>query len=131
MYVLLSFVPLLIIILSLADIITRGEHQVKNLTKTFWIIIVILLPLVGSILWWIVGREYEPRSIEALGFGDPHRTEAVEHRLAERSMTSTEIELAHLDAEIRQAETDARIRRLETELQARKHGAEPTEPAAG
>lgn len=119
MYILLSAIPVLVMVVSLADIITRGEHQVKNLTKAFWIIIVILLPLVGSILWWAVGREYDTRRDQAVGFGDPRRTEAIERRLAERSMSSTEAELARLEAEIAHAETEARIRRLEAEFRAR------------
>lgn len=122
-YILLSAIPLLVMIASLADIITRGEHEVKNLNRTFWIIIVILLPLVGSLLWWAVGREYR-RSEPAVGFGDPLRTEAIERRLADRASLSTEAELARLDAEIAQAENEARIRRLEDELRRRR--GEPT-----
>lgn len=130
MPLLFGALPLLVMILTLADVITRGEHQVKHLNRTFWIIIVILIPLVGSILWWSVGREYGPRDASpAVGFGDPIRTGAIERRLADRSSASTEVELARLEAEIQQAETEARIRRLEAELDGRKRATDGTPTA--
>ena len=121
---LLSAIPLLVMILTLADVITGGEERVRHLNRTFWIIIVILLPVVGSILWWSVGREYAHRPREtAIGFGDPRRTERIERELAARSASSTEAQLARLDAEIAEAEAAARIRRLEAELAERRRGA--------
>lgn len=40
----------------LVDVICAEEHRVRHLPKTLWLIIVILLPLVGSLLWLFVGR---------------------------------------------------------------------------
>lgn len=58
----MSFVfSLLIIALmigALLDVIKRDDSQVRHLPKLVWIIIVILLPLIGSILWFAIGREY-------------------------------------------------------------------------
>ncbi|MGL3151031.1 PLD nuclease N-terminal domain-containing protein [Microbacterium sp. A82] len=42
---------------ALISIITRDDSQVKYLPKMVWLIIVILLPLVGSVLWFALGRE--------------------------------------------------------------------------
>ncbi len=57
----MPFISLLIIalmIFALIDLITRDDSQVKYLPKMVWIIIVILLPLIGSALWFALGREY-------------------------------------------------------------------------
>ncbi len=57
----MPFVSLLIIavlIVALIDIITRDESQVKHLPKLVWILLVVLLPMIGSILWFLIGREY-------------------------------------------------------------------------
>lgn len=57
----MPFISLLIIALmigALIDIITRDDSQVKYLPKMVWVIIVILLPLIGSALWFALGREY-------------------------------------------------------------------------
>lgn len=57
----MPIITLLIIALmigALIDVITRDDSQVKYLPKMVWIIIVILLPLIGSALWFALGREY-------------------------------------------------------------------------
>ena len=57
----MPFISLLVIgvmIFSLVDIIRRDDHQVKHLPKTMWVIIVILLPIIGSVLWFTLGRVY-------------------------------------------------------------------------
>ncbi len=131
MYLLFAALPILLAVLTLADIIMRGEHQVNHLPKTFWIIIVIIIPLVGAILWWTIGRDYGPRP-EAVPFGDPRRWEQpAASAAAGAPLGSTEAELARLDAEIAQAETEARIRRLEAEVEARRARDAGAEPAGG
>ncbi|MBS0025495.1 PLD nuclease N-terminal domain-containing protein [Microbacterium paraoxydans] len=55
---LFSLLIIALMIGALIDIITRDDAQVKHLPKMVWLIIVILLPLVGSLLWFALGREY-------------------------------------------------------------------------
>jgi hypothetical protein len=38
------------------DVIVAPEHAIRNLQKPLWLLIVLLLPLVGSILWLVAGR---------------------------------------------------------------------------
>lgn len=57
----MPFVSLLILALmigALVDVITRDQSQVKHLPKMMWVILVVLIPLIGSILWFALGREY-------------------------------------------------------------------------
>ncbi|GEK87081.1 hypothetical protein GCM10007198_27960 [Microbacterium aerolatum] len=57
----MPFVSLLILALmigALIDVITRDQSQVKHLPKMVWVILVVLIPLIGSILWFTLGREY-------------------------------------------------------------------------
>jgi hypothetical protein len=72
MYLLAAVLPVVLIIAALVDIITRDESLVKHLPKTLWVVLVIFLPLVGSIIWFIVGRDYAPRPDRG-SFGDPRR----------------------------------------------------------
>jgi len=58
MAILFSVLLLALTIGALIDIITRPDDQVRHLPKVFWIILVILLPLAGSIIWFLVGRDY-------------------------------------------------------------------------
>src|SRR4051812_30303056 len=100
-------IPVVLMIAILVDIITIGEHRIKNLNKFFWIVIVIILPLVGSVLWLLVGREYN-HAPENVSFGDPRRQDAVR-----QNFISDE---ARIDAEIEFHEREARIRRLEEQV---------------
>ncbi len=54
-----SLVTLAVLVFALIDIITRRDDHVKFLPKMVWIIIVILLPIIGSVLWFTIGREWE------------------------------------------------------------------------
>jgi hypothetical protein len=119
MYVLFSIAVFTIVLGAIIDIITRPDWQVKHLPKMVWIILVILLPLIGSIAWFVAGREYTP-PVSQGGFGDPRRWEATP---TTRPRT-TEEELDQLDREIAFHEKQAEIQRLEAKLQARR---EPTE----
>lgn len=116
MYLLVSVVVLALVLGSLADIITRQDGQIQHLPKTAWIMLVLFLPLVGSVLWFAVGRDWSTGRIEPMPFGDPRRREA---STAFPEQLRTEAELAALDAEIRASERAARIRRLEAEVEAR------------
>lgn len=106
-----SALTLLLMIGALADIITRDQLGVRYLPKLVWIILVILIPLVGSILWFIVGREYAAPSDRGT-FGDPRRWEK-----PEPVVRDTAAELAALEREIEANEKADRIRRLEAELE--------------
>lgn len=43
-------------VFCLVDVIGSADHQVRNLPKIGWLILVLLFPLVGSIAWLAVGR---------------------------------------------------------------------------
>jgi Phospholipase_D-nuclease N-terminal len=38
------------------DVITTQPAQIRNMPKLLWLVVVILLPTVGSLLWLIAGR---------------------------------------------------------------------------
>lgn len=131
MGVLIPVVLLLLLLGALADIITSDPSRIRHLPKMFWILIVILMPLVGSILWFAVGHDYS-QSVDRGGFGDPRRREqpgpapldtsrpVTEQPSSWQRSTgplstgplSTEQELAALEREI----AADRIRQLEAEL---------------
>lgn len=111
---LISGVLLAVTIFALVDVITRDSWRIKHLPKVMWVILIILLPLVGSIVWFVAGRDYE-RASEPVSFGDPRRHETLPVRAS-----TTEQELAALEREIEFHENQERIRRLEAEVEARR-----------
>ncbi|MEU6719290.1 PLD nuclease N-terminal domain-containing protein [Nonomuraea sp. NPDC046802] len=53
---LIGLVTLVLWLYCLFDAITTPEVLCRNLPKTAWVLIVLLFPLVGSIIWLIAGR---------------------------------------------------------------------------
>lgn len=110
---------------ALVDIIKRDDSQVRYLPKMAWIVIVILLPLIGSLLWFAIGREYSeaglriprvrPAARPASRRPDPAPAMPVDTR-------STEQQIEDLDREIEEW-------RLRQEIERRRR--EDGDPAAG
>ena len=102
---LLAALNLALFIATLVDIIRIPEDRVKFLPKMVWIIVVILLPFIGSLLWWIIGREYEQREVQMPRF--PIRMEDPQpQRPAPAPFRTTEQQLADLERE----EYEAKLR---------------------
>ena len=117
---LLSLVILAVIVGALVDIITRPEDRVKHLPKIGWILLVVFLPLIGSLVWFMAGHDYGARG-DYVSFGDPRRSEPQPPQMqpaqsSARGFRTTEQELADLEAEIEFHEKQARIDRLEARL---------------
>jgi len=117
-YVIFSLVTFGVILFALIDIITREEWQVRHLPKLTWVLLVLILPLIGSVIWFVVGRDWA-RPADAVPFGHPARHEEAASRIG-MNYSRTEAEIAALNAEIAAAERVERIRKLEDELEARR-----------
>ena len=110
---LLTVGSLALMIFALVDVITSDSWKFRYLDKVSWVFIVILLPLIGSILWLIVGKQ--PTESQDRGtFGDPRRYE----RPASQQLPQDDA--AAVEREIEFYEREARIRRLEAELKAKR-----------
>ncbi|GIT81627.1 hypothetical protein LLS1_32960 [Leifsonia sp. LS1] len=117
---LLVFLAVLVIMaVTLFDILSRDPALVR-LPKPLWAILVILFPLIGSALWFLLGRRAAPASPGA-------RTivvrEATRSTPASEQPLSTEEQLAALEREIAEDQRSRRIAELEAELRRRR--AEP------
>jgi hypothetical protein len=128
--VLLPLLSFVLFVAALIDIILRQDGQVKHLPKLVWILIVILLPLIGSILWFALGREYNSSGdgrrvlsmpLAATRMPEPAQTDAPRR---EGELT-TEEQLAQIDREIEYYERQAHLERLEAELERKRKSLEP------
>ncbi|CAM3916120.1 PLD nuclease N-terminal domain-containing protein [Tsukamurella ocularis] len=63
-------IVMLLWVAALIDVIVSDEYRVRHLPKGGWLIIVILIPLAGSLIWFLLGR---PVGAVA-GGGGPSRT---------------------------------------------------------
>jgi hypothetical protein len=48
-------------VFCIIDVIVVDEYRVRNLPKTAWVLIVLLLPDIGSIAWLVAGRPWDSR----------------------------------------------------------------------
>ena len=53
---LLALAALALWIYCILDVIATDETMIRNLSKVLWLIIVIILPTVGSVAWLLLGR---------------------------------------------------------------------------
>ncbi|MFB4353632.1 PLDc N-terminal domain-containing protein [Microbacterium sp. LS_15] len=123
---LFSLLVIALMVGALVDIIRREDSQVRFLPKMAWIIIVILLPLIGSLLWFAIGREYSeaglriPRMRAAATPSAPRRADPMP--AVPVDTRSTEEQIADLDREIEEW-------RLRAEIE--KHRRDSGENASG
>lgn len=114
---LLALLTLAVMVIALIDAITRRDDQVKHMPKFVWVFFIVLLPLIGSILWFTIGREYEQRSAP-MSFGDPRRWQKdAEPAPAPRTYDSrsTEQQIADLEREMHLADLEEQVRRRRAE----------------
>lgn len=131
MYVLLSGVSVVLLVFALIDILTRGADQVRGLPKIAWVFLVVLVPFVGSIVWFAVGHDWSQGDRNHGRYIEPNRHEdryatlgAARNAHGDKRVTGTEQELAELEREIEYWEAQARLRRA-------KEAAGEGEPASG
>jgi hypothetical protein len=126
MYLVISAASLLLMIGALVDIITRQDGQVKHMPKIVWVLLVVFLPLIGSVLWFVLGREYDQSSTGPLGARRPQLRpqSSTGHDVGYSTVRprSTEEQLADLEREIEFHEKQARLERLKREVEERRDG---------
>ncbi|NNC12371.1 PLDc_N domain-containing protein [Planctomonas sp. JC2975] len=106
----LSIAFLILLLVALIDVIRLDDSRIKFLPKVAWVLLIIFLPLIGSVLWFALGRSYEstsrpirmPRRTASFAPGRmPMGTAHVTvHPVPSRDGRSTEEQLADLEREI-------------------------------
>ena len=123
---LVSFAVLVFMVVTLVDIIRIDDSRARFLPKIVWMLLAILLPFIGSMLWWAMGREYNgdlqirrpaPRQRRAPRTSAPAPAPQTYRPIDTRS---TEQQIADLDREIEEW-------RLREEIAKRKQAKESGE----
>jgi len=112
---LFTLITIALMVFALVDIIRRDDAQVRFMPKFVWLLLVVLLPFLGSVLWFAIGREYPEGGIR---IGRPARRERAPQApavapSAPADTRSTEQQIADLDREIEEW-------RLRQEIEKRK-----------
>ena len=84
-------------IFAIVDLVLIDRARVRAFPKVFWVIIILVVPFIGALLWFLVGREWGSRG-------------------GERRTVAPDDDPAFLKNLRRDEEQEERIRRLEQEL---------------
>jgi cytochrome c-type biogenesis protein CcmH/NrfF len=95
--VLIPFAVLAFMVYSIVDVIVTDERRIRALNKVLWVLLIIILPVIGGVLWFLLGKERN----------DPG---------AEPRRMAPDDDPNFLKNLRRDEEQDERIRRLEQEL---------------
>ncbi|MFG2045870.1 PLDc N-terminal domain-containing protein [Micromonospora sp. NPDC048935] len=57
LYVLLFLVQIVLAVCALISCLSAEEGQIRALPRIAWVLIILFFPLVGSIAWFVAGRE--------------------------------------------------------------------------
>ncbi|TAL42552.1 MAG: hypothetical protein EPN91_08005 [Salinibacterium sp.] len=52
----LAFVVLALWVFAIIDLILIEERRIRGLNKVLWLFVILLLPAIGAILWFTIGR---------------------------------------------------------------------------
>ena len=97
MLVVLVFLVVTFDVFAIVDVMLIDRSRIRVLNRLFWVLLILILPVVGAIMWLALGRERRDR-------GGQRRTIAPDD------------DPAFLKNLRRDEEQDDRIRRLEQEL---------------
>ncbi|KAB1907933.1 PLD nuclease N-terminal domain-containing protein [Micromonospora tulbaghiae] len=71
LYVLLFLVQIVLAVCALISCLSADEEKVKALPRMIWVLIILFFPLVGSIAWFLVGRERPAGTVGVTGTTSP------------------------------------------------------------
>ncbi|WP_243233272.1 PLDc N-terminal domain-containing protein [Microbacterium sp. CIAB417] len=115
-----SLLVIALMIGALIDIITRDDSQVRHLPKLVWIIIVILLPLIGSVLWFALGREYSSDGVAMPRMPRRERAQRTPRAAAPTAPPARPVDTRTTEEQIADLDREIEEWRLRAEIEKRK-----------
>ncbi len=97
-----GFLALVFWVFSVVDCIVQPATRHRGVPKGAWIAIVVLIPVLGGLLWFAIGRRRRGESETSAFFasdGDPAFLRGVDKKEQDARISELEEELARLDDE--------------------------------
>ena len=128
-------VELVLLVFCLIDCIQTPDHEVRNLGKVWWILLILVFPIVGGIAWLVAGRPAPgPRrqvpwpSTRTAGFPEYERPRPQVKGPDDDPEFLAEMRRGNAEQERLLQQWEADLRRREQELKDR--GTDPERPTA-
>jgi hypothetical protein len=117
-YMLLFALEILLAVLALISCLSAYEGELRALPKAVWVIIILLFPLVGSIVYFVAGRPL-PENAAKPGAWRPGNGFPEAERPRQLAPDDDPAFLKAIDAQTRRADEDM-LRRWEEDLRRRE-----------
>lgn len=120
------FIELALLVFCLIDCIQTPGHQVRNLEKPIWILLILLVPIIGGVAWLVAGRPTssaaKPQWRVGGGFPEDERRRPAPGRNEDDAAFMAE--MARIDREHEEAlkKWQAKLEAQEAELRRREAG---------
>jgi hypothetical protein len=95
----LAVIAVAIDIYTIADIALTARNRLRSLNKFVWIVVVIVIPVVGAILWFVLGKSRASSVNSVLGADDDPNFQSPGSESARDRIARLEDELRRLDDE--------------------------------
>ncbi len=106
-----------LILYALVDAAMSDASRARGVSKPVWVVLIVVLPVIGAILWFTIGKGRGPAPVPASAPDDDPR------------FTGTNLSPAEIDAHVE--ELEARLRELDNEVFPGVDGDEPGGQAGG
>ncbi|HET7900431.1 MAG TPA: PLD nuclease N-terminal domain-containing protein [Candidatus Nanopelagicales bacterium] len=127
----IRFLPYLLelalLVFCLIDCIQTPSHQIRNLEKPVWVVLIVLLPLIGGVAWLVAGRPQTARSSGSqwrIGNGFPEDSRPRRDVTRNEDDAAFMAEMARIDREHAESlrKWEAKLAAQEAELKRRESG---------
>ena len=98
-------------IYSIVTCALTPEDEVRGLPKWGWLILIVLLPLLGSVLWIGVGRQRSPRAFRPVGPSSVSAPHGYSAMAGDERIRRMEEDLARLERESEEGDPGSRSTR--------------------
>jgi len=95
----LAVIAVAIDIYTIADIALTARNRLRSLNKFAWIVVVVLIPVVGAILWFVLGKSRASNVNNVLGADDDPNFQSPGSETSRDRIARLEDELRRLDDE--------------------------------
>ena len=106
--VLPAVLELALLVFCLIDCVQSEPGRVRNLARGWWIVLIVVIPLVGGIAWLVAGRPLPDGPVRRSGFPQEQQQAWESPRAVDERVRA---EQARVDAEYDEAVRRARARR--------------------
>ncbi len=119
-------VEIVLLVWCLIECIQAPAHQVRNLDKGLWILVIIIVPLIGCIAWLVAGRPVSTAGSQQwrVGGGFPEADRPRQRYRRNEDDPAFMAEMARIDAEHAESlkKWEAKLAAQEAELRRKEEG---------